>query len=153
MANCEIPDLDLLPEHYSIKSIRFSAGMELSFMHLGIWLMSWLVRLGLPLNLQKRSAFLLGLSNWFDILGTPDGGMHILIKGKDNDGNAKEIKWFIIAKEGDGPQIPTIPAIILAKKLAAGEVLESCAKPCVGLVSLEEYLEELKNFNIQTFTQ
>jgi len=150
MANCEVPDLDLLPEHYGIKSIRFSAGMELGFMHIGIWLMSWLVRLGLPLNLEKRSAFLLNLSNKFDIFGSPDGGMHIIMKGKDKNGKPKEIKWFIIAKEGDGPQIPTIPAIILAKKLAAGEIIEAGAKPCVGLVKLDEYLDELKDFDIHT---
>jgi len=149
MANCEVPDLDLLPEHYGIKSIRFSAGMELSFMHLGIWFMSWLVRLGLPLNLPKRSAFLLRASDWFDILGSPDGGMHIIMNGKDKNGNPKEIKWFVIAKDGDGPQIPTIPAIILAKKLVAGKLNETGAKPCVGLVLLDEYLKELEEFNVQ----
>jgi len=152
MANCEVPDLDLLPECYGIKSIRFSAGMELSFMHLGIWLMSWLVRLGLPLNLPKRSAFLLRASNWFDFLGSPDGGMHVIISGKDKNGSSKEIKWFVIAKDGDGPQIPTIPAIILAKKLASGKLPETGATPCVGLVLLDEYLNELKEFNVQAIT-
>ena len=152
MANCEIPDLDLFPEHYGIKSIRFSAGMELSFMHLGIWAMSWLVRLGLPLNLPKKAVLLLAISNWFDFLGTADGGMHLIIKGTDNEARVKEIRWFIIAKDGDGPQIPTIPAIILAKKLATGSLTETGAKPCIGMVTLEEYLAELNEFNIQDFT-
>jgi len=152
MANCEVPDLDLLPEHYRIKSIHFSAGMELSFMHFGIWIMSWLVRLGLPLNLSNKAAFLLKVSNWFDFLGSPDGGMHMIIRGKDKDGKSKEVKWYIIAKAGDGPQIPTIPAIILAKKLAFGELLETGAKPCVGLVTLDEYLSELKEFNVHDVT-
>jgi hypothetical protein len=152
MANCEVPDLDLLPEIYGIKTIRFSAGMELSFMHLGIWAMSWLVRLGLPLNLPNKSSFLLGLSNWFDFLGTADGGMHVLISGTDKDGKPKEIQWFIIAKDGDGPQIPTIPAIILAKKLASGLLTETGAKPCVAMVLLEEYLSELQEFSVQDFT-
>jgi len=152
MANCEVPDLDLLPEHYGIKSIRFSAGMELTFMHFGIWIMSWLVRLGFPLNLSNKASFLLKASNWFNFLGTPDGGMHMIIRGKDKDNQSKVIKWFIIAKNGDGPQIPTIPAIILAKKLASDELLETGAKPCVGLVSLDEYLNELKEFNVHGFT-
>jgi hypothetical protein len=152
MANCEIPDLDLLPERYGIKSIRFSAGMELGFMHLGIWMMSWLVRLGLPLNLPERSGFLLRASNWFDVLGSPDGGMHIIIGGKDKTGNLKAIKWFIIAKEGDGPQIPTIPAIVLAKKLVSGKLTRTGAKPCVGLVQLDEFLDELKGFKISIHT-
>ncbi len=36
MANCDIPDLDLLPEKYRISKIRFSAGMENPLVHLGI---------------------------------------------------------------------------------------------------------------------
>jgi len=153
MANCEVPDLDLLPERYGIKSIRFSAGMELGFMHLGIVLMSWLVRLGLPLNLPARSAFLLTVSNWFDRFGSPDGGMHIIISGQDLAGKAKQIKWFVIALDGDGPQIPTIPAIILAKKIVSGELTEIGAKACVGLVTVDEYLNELKDFNVQSYIE
>lgn len=149
MANCEVPDLDLLPEQYGIKSIRFSAGMELSFMHLGIWFMSWLVRFGVPLNLPKRAALLLKASNWFDVFGSPDGGMHMIICGKDKQGRPKELKWFVIAKDGDGPQIPTIPAIILVKQLVAGTLTTTGAKPCVGLVTLEDYLNELNEFAIE----
>jgi hypothetical protein len=37
MANCDIPDLDLLPKHYGIKYIRFSAGIESIFLHLSLW--------------------------------------------------------------------------------------------------------------------
>jgi len=149
MANCEVPDLDLLPERYGIKSIRFSAGMELSFMHLGIWFMSWLVRFGVPLNLPKHAALLLKVSNWFDVFGTPDGGMHMLIRGKDKQGKPKEIKWFVIAKDGDGPQIPTIPVIILAKELVAERLTDTGAKPCVGLVLLDDYLKELNEFSVE----
>ncbi len=151
MANCDIPDLDLFPKKYNIKEIQFSAGMESLPLHLGIWLVSWLVRMGLPLNLPKHANFLLRLSHLFDWLGTDDGGLHMVIKGKDKKGRPHEIKWFIIAKDGDGPQIPTIPAIILAKKLASGELTYRGAKPCIGLVRLEEYLQELEGFNIKTF--
>ncbi len=149
MANCEVPDLDLLPAKYGIKSIRFSAGLELSVLHLGLWLMSWLVRLRLPLNLPKLASPLLKISNWFNRVGSADGGMHIILNGTDTNGEPKEIKWFIIAKNGDGPHIPTVPAIILAKKLAKGELSLIGSHPCVGLVSLEEYLAELKGFDIE----
>lgn len=152
MANCEVPDLDLLPQRYGIKSIHFSAGMELTFMHMGIWLMSWCVRLGIPLNLPKKSAFLLKASNWFDRFGSPDGGMHLILKGTDEKGESKEISWFIIAKDGDGPQIPTIPSIVLAKKMVSGELNDAGALPCVGLVTLGEYISELEDFNVQCFT-
>ena len=38
------------------------------------------------------------------------------MKGTNKEGKPLEIKWFIIAKDNDGPQIPCVPAIILSKK-------------------------------------
>lgn len=153
MANCDIPDIDILPEKYGIENIRFSAGMESGFLHLGIWVTSWLVRLGLPIKLQNHAPILLRLSHLFDFLGSSDGGMHMIIEGKDADGNDHQVKWFIIAKNGDGPHIPTIPAIVLAKKLIRGELSFRGASACVGLVSLEEYLRELEGFDISVFSK
>jgi len=152
MANCEIPDLDLLPKKYLIKSIRFSAGMENTVLHLSIWLVSWLVRLGALSNLPKHAKILLKLSTFFDWMGTVDGGMHMLIKGSDKNGNKHERKWFIVAKKNDGANIPTIPAIILAKKLIAGKIDKRGALPCVGMVMLNEYMDELKGFDIKIYT-
>lgn len=151
MANCDIPDLDVLPEAYGIKRIQFSAGLELSFMHLGLWGMSWLVRWGVPLNLPKLAEPLLAISNWFNGMGSPDGGMHIIISGKGKDSKPHTRKWFIIAKDGHGPHIPTIPAIVLAEQLATSSApAVAGAYPCVGLVSLESYLKELAAYNITT---
>jgi len=152
MANCDIPDLDLLPAHYGIRSIRFSAGLELSFMHLGLWLLSWAVRLGAPLHLPRHAAMLLAASNWFNRFGTAHGGMHMILRGRDRDGKTHERRWFIIAKDGDGPQIPTIPAIILAKKLVNNRLDCYGATPCVGMVTLDEYLSELKGFSTVTYS-
>ena len=153
MANCDIPDLDLFTQKYGIKDIRFSAGMESRALHLGILLVASLVKAGLPLNLPKYAGMLLKISNLFDWLGSDDGGMHMIINGVDKEGQAKQIKWFIIAKDGDGTQIPTIPAIILAKKIIAGEFDKIGAMPCMSLISLEEYLTELKKFNIEVIIE
>jgi len=160
MGNCDIPDLDLLPRHYGIKRIQFSAGLELSFMHLGLWAISWLVRLGIPLNLPRKAATLLKISDWFNAMGSPDGGMHVIITGtkaarEEREPQVWTRKWFIIAKDGHGTHIPTIPAIVLAEKLAQmqpGEKeMERGAYPCVGLVSLKDYLKELEAYNITTY--
>jgi NAD(P)-dependent dehydrogenase (short-subunit alcohol dehydrogenase family) len=150
MANCDIPDLDLLPPAYGIGAIRFSAGMENTLVHFGIWGLSWLVRLGLPLDLPRHAAFLLRASHAFDRFGSDDGGMHVILKGQGRDGRSLERRWFIIAKQGDGPQIPCVPAVLLAKNLAAGVPTPSGARPCVGLVTLGDYLEELARFAVTT---
>ena len=151
MANCDIPDLDLLPDHYGLKLIRFSAGMENPIVHLGIWAMSWLVRLGLPLHLDRHAEVMLRLSHWFDPFGSDDGGMHMILKGTDLNGQAQTKTWFIIALNGDGPYIPTIPAVILAKAIINGTYVHAGAKACVGLVSLSDYLSELKPFEVKTY--
>lgn len=151
MANCDIPDLDLLPEHYGIKAIRFSAGLELGALHLGLWGLSWLVRVGVPLNLPRLAKPLLLASNWFDVLGSADGGMHIILTGKDHDGKPHSRKWFIVAKDGDGPEIPTIPAIILAKDLATGAPVQIGAQPCMGIIDLGRYLDKLEKFSIESY--
>ncbi|MBN67216.1 MAG: saccharopine dehydrogenase [Rickettsiales bacterium] len=152
LANCDVPDLDLLPERYGIKSIRFSAGLELAPLHLGLWALSWLVRAGLPLHLPAFSGALLQAANWFDRFGSADGGMHVILRGKGVDGAPHERRWFIIARDGSGPHIPTVPAIVLAKKLAASQTPNAGAQACVGLVSLAEYMAYLEAMNIVTVT-
>ncbi len=153
MGNCEIPDLDLLPKRYGIKSIRFSAGLELGLEHLGLWALSWLVRLGLPLDLPHFAAPLLRMADALNGLGSADGGMHMILRGKGGDGKPYERRWFIVARDGYGPHIPTIPAILLAKRLVSGAPDSAGAYPCVGLIALQDYLDALKKYPIITVTQ
>lgn len=152
MANCDIPDLDLLPGRYGLARIRFSAGMEVKLIHFALWGLSWLVRAGIPLDLPRWARPLLALSRWFDRLGSSDGGMHLTVTGIGHDGRPLRRSWFIIASDGDGPEIPTIPAIVLARKMLRREISLTGAVPCLGLVTLDEYLEALKPFKIRSFT-
>ena len=48
--------------------------------------------------------------------------------------------------------MPTIPAIILARKLCASSFDLKGVQPCVGLVSLEEYLSELEQYSPKIYT-
>ncbi len=154
LANCDIPDLDLLPEAYGLRDIRFGAGLELGFMHIGLWALSWLVRAGLPLNLPALAQPLLSISNVFDRFGSDIGGMHVRLGGQGLDGAPKTVTWSIVAGSGDGPQIPCVPAILLAKRLYEKDPgIAAGAFPCVGLITLEDYLAELSRFDIAaTFT-
>lgn len=151
MANCDIPDLDMFPRVYGIRKIQFSAGLELSVMHLGLWLLSWLVRAGMPINLPRLASPLLAMSNWFNGFGSADGGMHMIFEGRDRQGLPLTRKWFILAEDGDGPYIPTVPAVVLAGKLINGQLQKTGAYPCVGVVSLKEYLDGLKGKTVNTF--
>ena len=151
MANCDIPDLELFPQKYGIKSIKFSAGMENIILHFGIWILSWVKRFGFSVNFENYAPSFLKLSNLFNVFGTSNGGMHIIIDGKDLLGKSLRKKWFIVAKHGDGPQIPCVPSSLLAKKLIDGNLNVTGAIPCLSLISLDEYIDGLKKFNVEVF--
>ena len=151
-ANCDIPDLDLLPAAYGLSDIRFGAGLELPLLHFGLYALSGLVRMGLPLDLPRLAGPLLAASNLFNPFGSDAGGMHMILSGTGLGGEPLTRTWFIVAGAGDGPQIPTVPAILLARRLYEKDPsLAAGAYPCIGLVRLEDYLDALKPFSIKTY--
>jgi saccharopine dehydrogenase-like NADP-dependent oxidoreductase len=149
LGNCDVPDLVLFPKRYStLKTIRFYAGLEISLMHITLWLLSWLVRIGLIRNLQLAAPLMLRLATMFDGLGTANSGFHMELKGRDENGKEKLIVFELIAQSGDGPYIPCMPAIIMTKKLINKTVTEVGAYPCMGFISKDEYLNSLKGLDI-----
>ncbi len=147
--NCDIPDLALFPARYpQLKSMRFAAGHELAILHAGTWLLSWAVRLGLVRSLAPHAEQLLRIAFLFDWMGTSRSGFHLYLSGIGHDGSAKTVRFFLIARSGHGPYIPCMPAILLARKLARGELDRAGAMPCVDLIDLDEYLGALKGLDI-----
>lgn len=150
MGNCDIPDLALFPARYpSLKTIHFQAGLELKVLHLVLVILSWLVRIRVLNSLQPLAPFLLKVSYLFDVFGRDDSGFYMKLSGKRTNKKDKVINFSLVARHGDGLYIPSMPAILLAKKLANDEVCETGAKPCVDLISLDEYLGGLSEFNIK----
>ncbi|MEJ2755125.1 MAG: saccharopine dehydrogenase NADP-binding domain-containing protein [Gammaproteobacteria bacterium] len=150
LGNCDVPDLELFPERYpTLKDIRFYAGLEIPFIHMGLWALSGLVRIGLIRNLSAFAPFLLKSSFYFDWTGSDSSGFHMELSGKDVSGADKIITFELIARSGHGPYIPCMPAILLAKKLAGGEIAITGAAPCIGLITRDEYLDALKDLDIK----
>ncbi|MGH8807956.1 MAG: saccharopine dehydrogenase NADP-binding domain-containing protein [Noviherbaspirillum sp.] len=150
-ANCDIPDLRLFPQRYpGVRSVIFRAGLELPILHLGTWMMSWLSRYGLVRNWADYASGLKKASECFLRYGSTRGGMHVALKGLDHSGRQHERKWHILADDGDGPQIPCTAAVVLAKKLARRQIAIRGAMPCVGLFSLQEFMDELTDYSIRS---
>lgn len=149
LGNCEAPDLALFPKRYlELKTVRFYAGLEIPFIHLTLWAISWLVRIGLISNLEKTAPFLLKTSHLFDWLGSADSGFHMALSGTGKDGAGKTITFDLTARSGDGPYIPCMPASLMAQKLASSETSEIGAHPCMGFITLDEYLGALSTLDI-----
>jgi len=149
LGNCNVPDLELFPKMYpELKTVRFYAGLELPFIHVGLWALSWLVRVGLLRSLETSAPTLLKLSFLFDWLGSANSAFHMDLSGKDKNGGDKTIRFVLTARSGDGPFIPCMPAILLAKKLANDEFKDRGARPCVGIITKKEYLDALGEMDI-----
>ncbi len=149
LANCDVPDLDLFPKRYpSLKTIRFRAGLEIPLLQLGFWGLTWLVRAGLLRNMAKLAPSMLRLSRLFDPFGSNNSGFYMTMKGQGHDGNPKQVQFDLTARSGDGPFIPCMPAILLTERLVAGEDVPTGAMPCMGLVSLQDYLAALTSLDI-----
>ena len=149
LGNCDVPDLALFPKRYpELRTVRFYAGLEIPFMHITLWAISWLVRIGLIKRLEKAAPLLLKTSYMFDWLGSTNSAFHMELSGKGLDGNDKMVKFELTARSGDGPYIPCMPAILMAKKLADGDVQDSGAFPCVGFITKDEYLSSLSEMDI-----
>jgi NAD(P)-dependent dehydrogenase (short-subunit alcohol dehydrogenase family) len=150
-SNCDIPDLQLFPARYpTVQSVIFRAGLELPFLHFGTWLLSWLSRCGAVRNWSDYAPALKTASEWFVRWGSTRGGMHVALKGLDHAGHPCERKWYILADDGDGPQIPCTAAALIAKKLARGDIGLRGAMPCVGLFTLREFMEELDGYAVRS---
>jgi hypothetical protein len=140
LARCDVPDLALFPQRYAgVHHVRFDAGLELAIAQWAFWLLAGLVRLRLIGDASRYARLLQSCGQTFDAMGSDSGGMHIGLSGLDTDRRAARVDWHLLARRGHGPEIPCIPAIVLARKLAAGTVTARGAMPCMGLMTLDEF--------------
>ncbi|SHM19727.1 Saccharopine dehydrogenase, NADP-dependent [Roseibium suaedae] len=144
------PDLELFPEAYQARSVLFRAGLELSVLHLGLWVLSLPVRLKILSSLRPLARLTQTVATWFEGLGTDRGGMDIAVSGKGRDGRSLTRRWTLIAQNGDGPHIPALAAEILCRKLQRNEVLPG-ARPCLGEISLQEVEQAAASLDTSTF--
>ena len=151
VANCDIPDLQLFPQRYpGVRSVRFSAGVGLRLTQFGTWALSWLVRGGLLRSAVPLTGFLHRRAVAVERFGDGRSGMFVHLQGLDQAGGALSLCWELLAEDNDGPNIPCMAAVALARKLAAGSLDVTGAMPCVGLINQAEYLAELQGLAISS---
>ncbi len=148
---CETPDLDIVVDRFAPRrSAIFRAGLELSFLHLGLAIASLLVRIGLLRSLLPFARFFRVLADQFHSFGTDRGGMVVEVSGIDGTGEASRATWTLIAEAGDGPVIPTLPALAAIRALAAGDRLRVGAAACAGVLDLKMIAAEFRPYRIAT---
>ena len=151
MCDCDVPDLELFPRRYpGVRSVRFGAGVELSVVQLGLWALAGLTRSGIVRHTSQHAAVLARVARAMQSFGTGRSAMFVRMGGIGRDGLERVREWELAASADDGATVPCLAAVALAKKMARGELTQRCAMPCIGLLSLDEYLAETNGLRIQT---
>ena len=146
---CDVPDLSLFPEKYSkVKTVLFHAALETTISQLGFWVIAAMTRIRLIRNPVKLASLVYRIGELTNFMGTPHGGMFVIANGISKDNQSLELVWYLTALNGHGPEIPTIPAIILAKKLADNKIHLRGATACTELITLEEFDKAVEHLDI-----
>jgi hypothetical protein len=153
-ARCDVPDLELLPARFpQLRTLEFRAGLELRRMQFGLWLASWAVRCGWPRSMARFARPLFALSEAWQGLGSDTGFIRVDMRGTGPDGERKSLAWSLLARDGDGPQIPATAAVVLARKFARGALAGGGAVPCLDLFSLDEFLAALDGHAVEVVVE
>lgn len=150
-ANCDVPDLSLFPRRYGVSdTVKFHAGLELTVIQWSLWLMSWLARVRIVRNWRPAAKALRSASDLLLRFGSDAGGMHIDITGarRNDKERTLRLRWLLTALDGHGPEIPCVAAIVIARKLAAGQLDRVGATACVDLMTLDEFDEAVRHLSI-----
>lgn len=146
---CDVPDLSLLPIYVAgVKTVTFHAALEAWWEQLALWAMGWLTRLRVVRSWQRFVPLLHNISERFIHFGSNTGGMHIRISGLDSTGHLKVCNWYLTAGSNHGPEIPCSPALVLVRKLVRNQMMDRGAVACLGLMTLLDFKEEVKDLDI-----
>jgi saccharopine dehydrogenase-like NADP-dependent oxidoreductase len=148
---CDIPDLELFPAHYpGVQSVIFRAALELGVSQRGMALIGALRRMGVIARPERLAAFLNRAADGLDIFGSALGGMVVRVRGIDGAGAVVERAWHIAADDDNGPEIPCMAAILLARRIASGQLRSSGARTSTSALTLRDFEPEFQKWGMVT---
>jgi hypothetical protein len=100
---------------------------------LALWLLSWPVRWGWLASLAGFERVLMALYRTMLRFGGDRSAMQVSMRA-----GAVERRWSLIAEQGDGPEIPTMAAELLAGDILAGLIAPG-ARDASSLLTLGRF--------------
>jgi len=153
-ALCDVPDLDLFPRRYpSVRTVEFRAAPELRVQTVAIAFAAAMRRARLPVPLEKWAGVMDRAATFLDRFGTDRGGMLVSVSGIRPDRRRGRAEWHITAGDNHGPEIPCMAAVLMARKLASGEIAATGAHPCMGFLALAEFEPEFERWGMETLVE
>jgi hypothetical protein len=157
MSHVDTPERALWASRFpALERASIRAGLELGLLHLGLSMLSRGVRAGVLPGLDRFAAPMLWVADRLESFGTDTGAMHVRVerRGSTDARDARILHTgLLIAERADGPQIPATPAVVVVKKLLGlgghAPLTLRGAMPCIGMLTLDELLQELRGYAIR----
>lgn len=150
-ALCDIPDLELFPNYYAgVNSVMFRAALEISLGQRALAGLAFLHRQKLIDDPCRYAELMESAATKLNCFGSSLGGMVLRVQGLDEHGVPRSRAWHITADNDHGPEIPCMAAILLARKLAEGNIRETGASVCMNWLHLSDFAPEFARWNMQT---
>jgi NAD(P)-dependent dehydrogenase (short-subunit alcohol dehydrogenase family) len=129
VALADLADLELLPALLPGRpTVTFRAGTELGFQMLALWLLSWPVRWRWVKSLAGASRAIVALYRLTGRIGGKRSAMRVTLAGRRGDA-AVERRWTVVAEQGEGLEIPTLAAELLADDILSGRIPPGAGSP------------------------
>jgi hypothetical protein len=152
-ALCDIPDLELFPQHYKVtQRVMFRAAVEVGLAQRAFAMLAALRATRLIGQPARLAGVLNHAAQALDFLGSSTGGMVVRIEGNDAFDQPARRAWHITAGSDHGPEIPCMAAILLARRLARGEALPTGASSCMNRLRLADFEPEFVRWGMVTDT-
>ena len=153
-ALCDVPDLGVFVQRYpGLRTMMFSAALELRVQHAVLWLVAALRRAGLPLPVERWAMPMDRAARLLDPFGSALGGMRVDVEGEATDNSRMHRTWQIAADDNHGPEIPCMAALLLTLRLLRDGRLPAGASVCMGMLRLDEFLPEFERWGMRAGTE
>jgi NAD(P)-dependent dehydrogenase (short-subunit alcohol dehydrogenase family) len=149
----ELPDADLLGSRYRPRiRATIRAGLELRVLHGLVGLAGLLVRMRIIRSARALTGVGTFIAAMLAPFGSNAGGMVIEATGRDARGDARVARWSLVARKGEGPYVPVVPAAAIIAGLTSGDpaVAAPGARSAAGVVSLEQIRPWFDGLAIET---
>ena len=143
------PELALFPQRYNAKTVAVYAGLELKSFHRTLQFGGKLVRMGWLKSLLPLVKAARWIASGFERYGSDVGGMQVCVTGENNNGQLIKRTWDLVASDGNGPNIPTLPVSVLLDKLHRKSIAAGARTSC-GEVSVGDLQPHIKAIGAET---
>ncbi|MFM5924504.1 MAG: SDR family oxidoreductase [Novosphingobium sp.] len=138
VALAEVPDLELFPALYpGAPACTFRGGSEFGLQMRALGLLGWIVQRGWLRSAAPLASWLAPLQQGTARLGGQRSAMQVEVRGWAGTRPVLR-RWTVIAEQGQGQEIPTFAAQLLARRLIAGQ-LQAGARTAAGELCLADF--------------